>query len=111
MLQASLPFVVYTIFSAIDLIGIYQGLKHVHQQTLTESPWDVCIPSPADVSEEEGIDFMWNKDDLEWQKPSNKAFSFVYGKGLALQILSWACCRRAISTRLFYQVCASGRAF
>ncbi|CAL5443952.1 unnamed protein product [Camellia sinensis] len=29
-LQASLPFVVYPIFSAIDLIGIYQGLMHVH---------------------------------------------------------------------------------
>ncbi|CAL5439780.1 unnamed protein product [Camellia sinensis] len=52
-LQASLPFAVYPIFSAIDLIGIYQG-------------WDVCIPSPADVSEEEGIDFMWNKGRGSW---------------------------------------------
>ncbi|XP_028109970.1 LOW QUALITY PROTEIN: protein root UVB sensitive 4-like [Camellia sinensis] len=70
-LQASLPFVVYPIFSAIDLIGIYQGLKHIHLQTLTKdrleiiiNTWiqlGVCIPSPADVSEEEGIDFMWNK--------------------------------------------------
>lgn len=35
-LQAALPFVVYPIFSAIDLCGIYQGLKHVHLQTLTK---------------------------------------------------------------------------
>lgn len=35
-LQACLPFVVYPIFSAIDLFGIYQGLKHVHLQTLSK---------------------------------------------------------------------------
>lgn len=35
-LQAGLPFVVYPIFSAIDLLGIYQALKHVHLQTLTK---------------------------------------------------------------------------
>ncbi|KAF5932096.1 hypothetical protein HYC85_028267 [Camellia sinensis] len=112
--QASLPFVVYPIFLAIDLIGIYQGLKHVHLQkspnktrtyrnlncdarssedslararnqkrvfsisgfaratqaslkrTFISFSWDVCIPSPADVSEEEGIDFMWNKGRGSW---------------------------------------------
>ncbi|CAL5420731.1 unnamed protein product [Camellia sinensis] len=48
MLQASLPFVVCPIFSAIDPIGLG------------------CIPSPTDVSEEEGIDFMWNKGRGSW---------------------------------------------
>ncbi|KAI8029430.1 Protein root UVB sensitive 4 [Camellia lanceoleosa] len=74
-LQASLPFVVYPIFSAIDLIGIYQGLKHVHLQTLTKDRLEIiintwiqlgCVPSPADVSEEEGIDFMWSKGRGLW---------------------------------------------
>ncbi|KAF5186760.1 root UVB sensitive like [Thalictrum thalictroides] len=36
-LQAGLALVVYPIFSAIDLFGIYQGLKHVHLQTLTKA--------------------------------------------------------------------------
>lgn len=35
-LLAALPFVVYPIFSTIDLFGIYQSLKHVHLQTLTK---------------------------------------------------------------------------
>lgn len=35
-LQAGLPFVVYPIFSALDLCGTYQGLKHVHLQTLSK---------------------------------------------------------------------------
>ena len=35
-LQAALPFVVYPIFAAMDLFGTYQGLKHVHLQTLTK---------------------------------------------------------------------------
>ncbi|KAI8535491.1 hypothetical protein RHMOL_Rhmol10G0178800 [Rhododendron molle] len=66
-LQAGLPFVVYPIFSAIDLIGIYQGLKHVHLQTLTKDRLEIiitkwvelgCVPSPADVSKVEGVNFM-----------------------------------------------------
>lgn len=35
-LQTALPFFVYPIFSVIDLFAIYQGLKHVHLQTLTK---------------------------------------------------------------------------
>ncbi|KAL2528453.1 Protein root UVB sensitive 4 [Forsythia ovata] len=69
-LQAALPFVVYPIFSAIDLFGIYQGLKYVHLQTLTKDRLEMIIntwinlgyvPSPAEVSKEEGIDFFWSK--------------------------------------------------
>ncbi|KAL6587633.1 Protein root UVB sensitive 4 [Orobanche minor] len=70
-LLAALPFVVYPIFSAIDLLGIYQGMKHVHLQTLTKDRLESIIkiwiqlryiPSPAEVSKKEGIDFLWSKD-------------------------------------------------
>jgi hypothetical protein len=36
-LQACLPFVLYPIFSTFDLLGIYQGLKHINLQTLTKA--------------------------------------------------------------------------
>ncbi|PSR88013.1 Protein root UVB sensitive like [Actinidia chinensis var. chinensis] len=74
-LLVGLPFVVYPIFSAIDLIGIYQGLKHVHLQTLTKDRLEIIIntwiqfgnvPSPAEVSKEEGIDFLWTKGRGPW---------------------------------------------
>lgn len=65
-LQAALPFLVYPIFTALDLFGIYQGLKHVHLQTLTKDRLEIiiymwiqegCIPSPAEVSRKESINF------------------------------------------------------
>ncbi|XP_071915426.1 protein root UVB sensitive 4-like [Coffea arabica] len=74
-LQAALPFVVYPIFSAIDLFGIYQGLKHVHLQTLTKDRLEIIInawihqkyiPSPADISREEGINCSWRKGRELW---------------------------------------------
>ncbi|KAL9464386.1 hypothetical protein AB3S75_002064 [Citrus x aurantiifolia] len=74
-LQAGLPFVVYPIFSAIDLLGIYQALKHVHLQTLTKDRLEIIldkwiesghVPSPAEVSKDEGIDFLWSKGRQMW---------------------------------------------
>lgn len=74
-LQAGLPFVVYPIFSAIDLLGIYQALKHVHLQTLTKDRLEIIldkwiesghVPSPAKVSKDEGIDFLWSKGRQMW---------------------------------------------
>ncbi|XP_057491791.1 protein root UVB sensitive 4-like [Actinidia eriantha] len=74
-LLVGLPFVVYPIFSAIDLIGIYQGLKHVHLQTLTKDRLEIIVntwiqfgyvPSPAEVSKEEGIDVLWTKGRGLW---------------------------------------------
>ncbi|RAL43603.1 hypothetical protein DM860_017346 [Cuscuta australis] len=68
--QAGLPFVVYPIFAALDLYGIYQGLKHVHLQTLTKERLEIIlttwvkngrVPSPAEVSKAEGIDLFWAK--------------------------------------------------
>ncbi|GAY42811.1 hypothetical protein CUMW_069750 [Citrus unshiu] len=70
-----LPFVVYPIFSAIDLLGIYQALKHVHLQTLTKDRLEIIldkwiesghVPSPAEVSKDEGIDFLWSKGRQMW---------------------------------------------
>ncbi|XP_075653426.1 protein root UVB sensitive 4-like isoform X1 [Castanea sativa] len=74
-LQAGLPFVIYPIFSAVDLFGIYQGLKHVHLQTLTKDRLEIIlniwiesgfVPSPAEVSKEEGVDFLWSKGKKNW---------------------------------------------
>ncbi|XP_065876314.1 protein root UVB sensitive 4 isoform X2 [Euphorbia lathyris] len=69
-LLAGLPFVVYPIFAAIDLFGIYQGLKHVYLQTLTKDRLEIIlnswielgyVPSPAEVSKKEGINFLRSK--------------------------------------------------
>ncbi|CAH9068970.1 unnamed protein product [Cuscuta europaea] len=74
-LQAGLPFVLYPIFSALDLIGIYQGLKHVHLQTLTKDRLEIIlslwiqkqrVPSPAEVSKAEGIDLFWAKARIQF---------------------------------------------
>ncbi|XP_050388223.1 protein root UVB sensitive 4 [Argentina anserina] len=74
-LQTILPFVVYPIFSALDLCGIYQGLKHVHLQTLSKDRLEILLNtwiklgkvlSPAEVSKEEGIDFLRSKDKGLW---------------------------------------------
>ncbi|XP_057984100.1 protein root UVB sensitive 4 isoform X2 [Malania oleifera] len=74
-LQVGLPFVVYPIFLAIELFGIYQGLKHVHLQTLTKdrlliilNTWIQLgyVPSPAEVSKKEGINILWNKSTEMW---------------------------------------------
>ncbi|XP_075474568.1 protein root UVB sensitive 4-like isoform X1 [Primulina tabacum] len=68
-LLAALPFVAYPIFSTVDLFGIYQGLKHVHLQTLTKDRLELIIktwielgdvPSPAQVSKMEGVGFFRN---------------------------------------------------
>ncbi|CAF1860963.1 protein root UVB sensitive 4-like [Brassica napus] len=69
-LQASLPFVLYPIFSTIDLLGIYQGLKHINLQTLTKNRLEIIlerwiqsrqVPSPAEVSKEEGVDLLGSR--------------------------------------------------
>ncbi|GMI68102.1 ROOT UV-B SENSITIVE 4 [Hibiscus trionum] len=74
-LQAGLPFILYPIFSAVDLFGIYQGLKYVHLQTLTKDRIEIIIytwisfeyvPSPEEVSKNEGINFMWTKGKEPW---------------------------------------------
>ncbi|KAK9049268.1 hypothetical protein SSX86_031764, partial [Deinandra increscens subsp. villosa] len=74
-LQAGLPFVVYPIFTAFDLYGIYQSLKHVHLQTLTKDRLEMIIdtwiqlryvPSPAEVSKREGINFFPSKGGPKW---------------------------------------------
>ncbi|KAI6695308.1 hypothetical protein NL676_023018 [Syzygium grande] len=74
-LLAALPFVVYPIFAALDLLGIYQGLKYVHLQTLTKDRLEIIlntwtefgyVPSPAEVSKKEGIDIFNTKSKDFW---------------------------------------------
>ncbi|KAK4760868.1 hypothetical protein SAY87_005761 [Trapa incisa] len=74
--QGALPFVVYPIFTAVDLLGVYQGLKHVHLQTLTKDRLVIILNnwinlgyvlSPAKVSSEEGIDIFNTKGIKSWQ--------------------------------------------
>ncbi|KAL8266234.1 hypothetical protein R6Q59_003578 [Mikania micrantha] len=74
-LQAGLPFFVYPIFTALDLYGIYQSLKHVHLQTLTKDRLEMIIdtwiqlqyvPSPAEISKREGVNFFPSKDRQKW---------------------------------------------
>ncbi|XP_068660051.1 protein root UVB sensitive 4 isoform X2 [Aristolochia californica] len=73
-LQTGLPLFLYPIFSTIDLFSIYQGLQHVHLQTLTKNRLEIVIdrwinmhnvPSPAEVSNEEGI-FPGRKGSKIW---------------------------------------------
>ncbi|KAK9012174.1 hypothetical protein V6N11_040243 [Hibiscus sabdariffa] len=75
-LQAGLPFILYPVFSAVDLFGIYQGLKYVHLQTLTKDRVEIIIdtwislgyvPSPEEVSKNEEINFMWTKVKEPWR--------------------------------------------
>ncbi|KAF3651368.1 protein root UVB sensitive 4-like [Capsicum chacoense] len=74
-LQAGLPFVMYPIFAVLDLFGIYQGLQHVHLQTLTKDRLDIIIstwiqqgfvPSPEEVSKKEGIGLFWSRGREPW---------------------------------------------
>ncbi|KAK2398850.1 protein root UVB sensitive [Trifolium repens] len=59
----------------MDLFGIYQGLKHVHLQTLTKDRLEIIlntwiefgyVPSPAEVSEKEVINFTRVKGKSLW---------------------------------------------
>ncbi|CAN1299720.1 Protein root UVB sensitive 4 [Linum perenne] len=70
-----LPFIVYPIFAAIDVFGIYQGLKHVHLQTLTKDRLEIIldtwikvghVPSPAEVSKKEGVGIFRSKKKESW---------------------------------------------
>ncbi|CAA6657753.1 unnamed protein product [Spirodela intermedia] len=73
--QTGVTFVIYPIFAAIELFSIYQALKHVHLQTLTKNRLEIIIdawvrsgyvPSPAEVSHEEGVDFLNLKGNKAW---------------------------------------------
>ncbi|KAI4332305.1 hypothetical protein L6164_017227 [Bauhinia variegata] len=73
--QAGFYFFIYPIFAGMDLLGIYQGLKHVHLKTLTKDRIEIIVntwiesgyvPSPAEVSEKEGISFLGIKGKDLW---------------------------------------------
>ncbi|KAF7825728.1 protein root UVB sensitive 4 isoform X1 [Senna tora] len=73
--QAGSHLFIYPIFAGMDLFGIYRGLKHVHLQTLTKDRLEIIlntwiesgyVPSPAEVSEKEGIDILGIKGRELW---------------------------------------------
>ncbi|XP_027352530.1 protein root UVB sensitive 4 [Abrus precatorius] len=73
--QAGVHYFIYPFFAAMDLLGIYQGLHHVHLQTLTKDRLEIIlntwieggyVPSPAEVSEKEGINFLGAKGKNLW---------------------------------------------
>ncbi|XP_047167902.1 protein root UVB sensitive 4 isoform X4 [Vigna umbellata] len=73
--QAGLHYLIYPFFAAMDLFGIYQGLKHVHLQTLTKDRLEIIlstwiergyVPSPAEVSDKEGVNFLGFKGKWSW---------------------------------------------
>ncbi|KAJ7973832.1 Protein root UVB sensitive like [Quillaja saponaria] len=73
--QAALPFFVYPVFASMDLLGIHQGLKHVHLRTLNKDRLEIILntwielrymPSPAEVSKKEGINFLGVKGKCLW---------------------------------------------
>ncbi|KAK2360672.1 protein root UVB sensitive [Trifolium repens] len=74
-IQAGVYFFVYPFFASMDLFGIYQGLKHVHLQTLTKDRLEIIlntwiefgyVPSPAEVSEKEVLNFTGVKGKSLW---------------------------------------------
>ncbi|XP_028799198.1 protein root UVB sensitive 4 isoform X2 [Neltuma alba] len=73
--QVGLHFIIYLIFAGMDLLGIYQGLKHVHLQTLTKDRLEIIlntwiesgyVPTPAEVSEKEGISILGIGGQKSW---------------------------------------------
>ncbi|KAK6921518.1 Root UVB sensitive family [Dillenia turbinata] len=107
-LQAGLPFLVYPVFSMIDLFGIYRALEHVHLQTLTKDRLEIIltswirlgyVPSAAEVSKEEGISF--------WGKNGRKQWPIRIGcldSKAQLQKLSMMT-MRSLSVEDFYFIC------
>ncbi|KAF5932097.1 hypothetical protein HYC85_028268 [Camellia sinensis] len=105
LLQASLPFVVYPIFSAIDLIGIYQGLKHVHQQTLTEAchihkailssvcKWESILEAPDNS---DSVSRHWFQLIEDSKRIARRDFNLLNEQMLGL---SWACKNILLSTQ------------
>ncbi|KAI9107178.1 hypothetical protein K1719_021787 [Acacia pycnantha] len=71
-----LHILIYLIFAGMDLLGIYQGLKFVHLQTLTKDRLEIIlntwiesgyIPTPAEVSEKEGINILGIRGQESWR--------------------------------------------
>ncbi|XP_019105782.2 protein root UVB sensitive 4 isoform X4 [Beta vulgaris subsp. vulgaris] len=114
-LQAGLPFVVYPIFSAIDLCGIYQSLKHVHLQTFTKDRLELVldkwiqsgyVPSPAEVSKLEGIDLLNFVDEVETGRKKGEWPIRIGGLDPKRQIpLLTMLTMRSLSREDFYFIC------
>ncbi|XP_073038952.1 protein root UVB sensitive 4-like isoform X1 [Primulina eburnea] len=95
-LLAALPFVACPIFSAVDLFGIYQGLKHAHLQTLTKDRLELImktwielgyVPSPAQVSKVEGVGFLHDSDEAWRYCPSESVVLCIWEGAVTSDII------------------------
>lgn len=107
-LLAALPFVVYPIFAALDLLGIYQGLKHVHLQTLTKDRLEIIlntwiesgyVPLPAEVSKKEGIDIFNTKSKDFWPIRIGILSTKVQIPKLSLMVM------KSVNSKDYYFIC------
>lgn len=74
-IESALPFIIYPVFSAIDLFAIYQGLKYIHLSTLNKARLEIIadkwihsktVPSTAEVSTEEGMQLFGDSGNRQW---------------------------------------------
>lgn len=74
-IESTLPFIIYPVFSAVDLFAIYQGLKYIHLSTLNKARLEIIadkwihsktVPSTAEVSTEEGMQLFGDSGNRQW---------------------------------------------
>lgn len=74
-MELALPFIIYPVFSAMDLFAIYQGLKYIHLSTLNKARLEIIadkwvhsrtVPSTAEVSTAEGMQLFRTSGNRKW---------------------------------------------
>lgn len=74
-MESALPFIIYPVFSAIDLFAIYQGLKYIHLSTLNKARLEIIadkwihsttVPTTAEVSTAEGTQLFGASGSRQW---------------------------------------------
>lgn len=74
-MELALPFIIYPVFSAIDLFAIYQGLRYIHLSTLNKARLEIIadkwvhsrtVPSTAEVSTAEGMQLFRTSGNRKW---------------------------------------------
>jgi len=74
-MESALPFIIYPVFSAIDLFAIYQGLKYIHLSTLNKARLEIIadkwihsttVPTTAEVSTAEGTQLFGASGNRQW---------------------------------------------
>lgn len=74
-MELALPFIIYPVFSAIDIFAIYQGLKYIHLSTLNKARLEIIadkwirsrtVLSTAEVSTAEGMQLFGTSGNRKW---------------------------------------------